>query len=214
MISLCSILISVGISILGIGIISLFIWRVLSEIDKKLQLQKRDILLMFMTTIPCILFLNQKYGCSLLFFTYTYLTFYLCLTAYIDKKTRDVYCILNYISMIIGGIVFIYRYLHSPEREIMLFSLIMTLIFLFLAKLLYLYGNGDGEIFLTTSIFILAGDSSTDAIVHIYMLYFIAVVIITLSHLKEIDWKKKRFKQSLPFAPSIFAASMIILAAI
>ena len=119
--------------------------------------------------------------------------------------------ILNYAGLFAGSVFFLYQYTFVLNRPVSSLALILAGLTLLLSKALHLYGSGDGEIFGVVSVFILAGNSSLDSIFYLYMMYMVALLLITLTHLKDIDWENMRFKQPLPFAPSIFAATVLTL---
>lgn len=201
-----------GISFI-LGIISIFfiISRILARKDTRLKLTIRDKRMIPILMLCCIIALVYKYKLSLLLIAYIYLAFYLCLMAYVDKKTSDVYCIFNYVGMGIGIILYLYRFITVLNRPVSLFCLLIIMIMLILAKIFHLYGDGDGEVFFVISLFFLSGDMGIDSILYIYMTFCLALMIITLTHLKDIDWQKMKFKHPIPFIPSIFASTMIIL---
>lgn len=193
-----------------LGLVGMFLLiGKLTKADKRLQLRITEALFIAGVMIISVFLLRYKYRSSLLFFAYTSMAFYLCLTAYVDKKTSEVYCIFNYVALFIATLFFGYRFITVLNRPVVSVALFLILFMLLIAKMLRLYGEGDGEIFLVVSIFLLAGNDGLDSIFYVYMMYMLALLIITLTHFKEIDWKQMRFKKPIPFAPSIFVAGIL-----
>lgn len=195
----------------GMAFIILLLQMVFGKKDARLLPSPTDVGIMSAVMLAVTFLLARKYQNPLLFFMYVCLVYYLCITAYIDKKTSEVYCILNYAGLLAGSVFFLYQYTFVLNRPVSSLALILAGLTLLLSKALHLYGSGDGEIFGVVSVFILAGNSSLDSIFYLYMMYMAALLLITLTHLKDIDWENMRFKQPLPFAPSIFAATVLTL---
>ena len=197
----------------GLGLVAIFyiIDKQLVKVDTTLALSKREAYMMSGIMILFSFLLLCKYGLHFFYGAYLYLAFYLCLTAYTDKKRAQVFCIFNYISLLIGIVCYIYRLFHGLNRTIALPALILVMFSLFLANRFHLYADGDGEIFLVIAMFLLFSDTGTDCVFYFYMVYLLAMAIISTVHHKSIDKETKKFKTPIPFGPSIFAATMIIL---
>lgn len=205
-------------SFIGSGLICAMLQMAGKKDNAVLLLQKKEIPMIFISMGVCIALLNVRYGNTLRFAMYSYLTMYLLLTAIIDKKTTDVYCVFNYISMGIGIAYFAFRYhsigqgaLADIQKHSLLLSLGAFFVLLMFAKLIHLYSTGDGEIFLALSLFVMADGSGMNNLFRLYLCYVLALTLITVGNLKEIDWKTKKFKKPMPFAPSIFLSTIVIL---
>ncbi len=206
-----SIFLVAGTVITGLITIYLILTKMLLKEDERLKMQPIEMWLITGVMCICIYCIYKKYQMGVHFFAYSLLSFYLCLMAYVDKKTKDVYCIFNYISGFIGIIFFLYQYDKSPYQRQMLLSVFLTIMLLAIARFFHMYGNGDGEVFAVVSLYLLATPVAQPSILHICMLYMSSLVIITLTHLKQIDWAEQKFRTSIPFVPSVFAASMIMV---
>lgn len=202
---------SIIFTIISTGLIAILLQAVLIPADSRLSPTRATLPVMGALILISSFTLGWKYGLSLLTYAYSYLAAYLCLTAYIDKKTSEVYCVFNYAGFVTGTLFFLCRYATTSHHAAVLLTLLLVIVFLILAKALHLYGAGDGEIFLVIAIFMLAGCDGMDGMFYTFMIYFLSTALITVTHIGEIDRKKMRFKHPIPFAPSIFAATVIII---
>lgn len=135
----------------------------------------------------------------------------LWLHAYADKKTCEVYSHISWI-MDIAGIAFIIACVGGGVWA--LFDTLPAVAFLILlaavARLIHLYGDGDGGAFFGMGL-ILIGAFGSYGMWCLIMCYCVSLIIVTLSHRKMIDKKVKKFKEPVPFMPSAFVGTMLVL---
>ena len=136
----------------------------------------------------------------------TFLCFYLITTSYIDYKTKYVFTIFDRGAMGVGLL-----FLIMSNVDVM--GKILNLCMFFFVILLYnryeIHGEGDSDVLIVISIFI---SVFTDDIALIMMLILLmSTLLAILFNLKNMDFKKMRFKESIAFTPFITIVTIVLL---
>lgn len=161
-----------------------------------------------------IALINFKFKGIDLIFIYI-LTIYLIITAYIDFKTKYVYSILNIITGCLGIIYLIIKC--STISELINSSIyigIFTLITFIFTKF-NAYGAGDNDIYIVISLFLYKSSygifNLEIMLINILFSNIIAIILVVLTNITKIEWKKLKFKDEIAFAPSISIATLILM---
>lgn len=161
-----------------------------------------------------IALINFKFKGIDLIFIYI-LTIYLMITAYIDFKTKYVYTILNIITGCLGIIYLIIKC--STISELINSSIyigIFTLITFIFTKF-NAYGAGDNDIYIVISLFLYKSSygifNLEIMLINILFSNIIAIILVVLTNITKIEWKKLKFKDEIAFVPSISIATLILM---
>lgn len=167
---------------------------------------KIGIIFLLSTTLIYIKFENNTY----LHMFLIYLIYYLVLTAYTDYKTKYIYSIFNYLTMLVGTL-FIY-YIYKDLSIFVYLTIIIisySLVITFLNKIFKFFGNGDNEMYIALAFFICSIWSNFPMemlLINMILSNFVAIII----NISKLNFWKMKFKEEIAFAPSI-AISLIVL---
>lgn len=141
------------------------------------------------------------------YFYYCYLSLYLIITAYIDSKTKLIYSIFNYITMIIG-ITFIIN--NGNSIEFNLINVIIYAVIILIFDKMKCFGGGDTELFISISFFMCNNSNKLPLEIMIANVLLSNTVMI-IFNFKNINFKKIKLKEHIAFAPSIAVSTMLII---
>lgn len=127
----------------------------LKDKDLCLEYRKENMAFLSMIMIIGCIALEVRFGskititsiCANLF------SVYLVVNAYIDFKTKKIYSILNYIVILLGVLLIFYD--NAFNIKIICINLILYFCLLLIEKKLKLFGNGDFEMLIATSLFLI-----------------------------------------------------------
>lgn len=168
--------------------------------------------LVIYTLIMCLVnyLLIRKFGISIEYIFAALLSLYLCITAYIDKKIKMVYTVLNILFGLIGFMFLLYSCSEYSIYERLDINILIFAMVMLMSKVFNLYGAGDFEIFLVLSMYIFAIPAD------VYMpsekmlaIMATSVIVQILTNIKSVDLKHMRFKEALPLAPGIFISAIL-----
>lgn len=167
-----------------------------------------------MLLLIVIALINFKFKGSNLVFAYI-LIVYLMITAYIDFKTKYVYSFLNIIAGCFGVVCLISK---SNSISDFISSIVYISIFTlvtFIFTKLNAYGAGDNDIYIVISFFLYNSSygifNLEIMLINIILSNVIAIILVCITNITKIEWKKLKFKEEIAFAPSITIATLILM---
>jgi prepilin signal peptidase PulO-like enzyme (type II secretory pathway) len=172
-----------------------------------LKMEKEIGIMLIILISTTLIYLKYKFTIDFLFIFY--LSIYLIICAYVDKKTMYVYSIFNYFTIIISLIYLISTYNNVYVTKIII-DVIIYIIFSTLMSKLKIYGNGDNEIFIAISLFI-AIKFSINPLEALLVNVIIANIVTIILNYKNINIKKMKLNSRIAFAPSIAISTMIMI---
>lgn len=180
-----------------------------NDIENRIDVNKKGLMsfLIFLSTT----LLYYKYNESMEFYMYFYLSIYLAITGYIDYKTKNVYTILNYLTMIIGTLYLIYQNNIGIDVKFTIICVIIYIIFIKLMGFFNLFGDGDTDIFIALAFFISNINFNTFPLVTLLINMVLSNMILIISNIRFVDIKRGRFKEERAFAPSIALSTMLLI---
>lgn len=193
-----------------LGLIStVFFYLIINYIklnDKEIKVKKEEYILILFIYMICVYTFIKIYGISIMLaFRYLVLN-YLVITAFIDLKTKYVYCFLNRIM----GCISVAYILYLGSKNILLFddviAMLMGVSIALLFGFLKIWGEGDSEIFIVISPFI-----ATYGTQYIIVNFIIAMSLSAIFNLIAITIKKLNLESQVAFAPYIAISSLLIL---
>lgn len=142
----------------------------------------------------------------------------LLMHAHTDFHTKYVYRLFSYIMWLVGilyNITKLYILDTIPSDKIMLF---LSGTILFIAIMLvgsvftgFIHGKGDGYILIGCALFLQFTTYSNWGIEPILWHYILSVVILVITNIKKINWTKKKMKEKIPFSPSLYIATLLVI---
>lgn len=180
------------------------------DVDNKLPCNvnwKVGLIFLLSTTLIYFKFENNVF----LLLVYSYIVYYLILTAYVDYKTQYVYSIFIYVTILVGII-----YLFKQRESIQEFTTVLTIIIIY-SLITYkanmkfnFYANGDSKMYISLTFFICSIYKNMPlSILLINMI--LANIFAILLNIKNFDFKKMDFKKEIAFAPSIALSTYILI---
>ena len=133
------------------------------------------------------------------------------IVGYIDYKTKNVYSIFNWLTIIIGIWFLIYQ--KSIGIDIS-FTIVCVIIYIIFAKLIgyfNMFGDGDTDIFIATSIFVSSISLNTFPLVILLLNMILSNLVLIMFNIKLLDVRKMKFKEQIAFAPSIALSTFILI---
>lgn len=180
------------------------------EKDSIIEIKKKGLISLLIALSTTLLYF--KYNNSVEFYMYYYISIYLLISGYIDYKTKNVYPIFNWVTIIIGVIYLIY--IKNMGIDIR-YTITCVIIYIVLVKIMgYLnyFGEGDVDIYIALSIFIGCLKINSSLVLAILLLNMIlSEVVLIITNIKLLDIKKMRFKKEIAFAPSIAISTMLFI---
>ena len=180
------------------------------EKDIIIEIKKKGLISLLIALSTTLLYF--KYNNSVEFYMYYYISIYLLISGYIDYKTKNVYPIFNWVTIIIGVIYLIY--IKNMGIDIR-YTITCVIIYIVLVKIMgYLnyFGEGDVDIYIALSIFIGCLKINSSLVLAILLLNMIlSEVVLIITNIKLLDIKKMRFKKEIAFAPSIAISTMLFI---
>lgn len=165
--------------------------------ENRIDVNKKGVIALIIALSTTLIYI--KYRATVEFYVYFYLSIYLIIVGYIDYKTKNVYSIFNWLTIIIGIWFLIYQ--KSIGIDIS-FTIVCVIIYIIFAKLIgyfNMFGDGDTDIFIATSIFV----SSINMI--------LSNLVLIMFNIKLLDVRKMKFKEQIAFAPSIALSTFILI---
>lgn len=156
-------------------------------------------------------FLYCKYKLSVEFYIYFYLTIYLIIVGYIDYKTKNVYTIFNWLTIIIGAWFLIYKKSIGIDVSFIIICVIIYIIFVKFIGYFNMFGDGDTDIFIAISIFVSSINLNTFPLVILLLNMILSNLVLIILNIKLLDVRKMKFKEQLAFAPSIALSTFILI---
>lgn len=180
-----------------------------NETDIKIDVKNKGLISILVALSTTLLYL--KYKTNIEFYMYFYVSIYLLITAYIDYKTKNVYTILNYITMIVGIFFLFYQKSIEVDINITIICVIIYTIFVKVGGYFDWFGGGDTEIFIALSIFVSSINMNLFPLVILLINMILSNLILIISNIKNIDVKRLKLKEPKAFAPSIAISTMILI---
>lgn len=179
------------------------------DIENRIDVDKKRIMsfLIFLSTT----LLYFKFRVSVEFYMYFYLSIYLIITGYIDYKTKNVYAIFNYMTILVGILYLIYQNSIGIDIKFTIMYVIIYVIFTKVMEYLNSFGGGDTDIFIALSIFISSINFNSFPLVILLLNMILSNVILIISNIGLVDFKRGRLKEEIAFAPSIALSTIIII---
>lgn len=177
--------------------------------ENRIDVDKKGLMsfLIFLSTI----LLYFKFEASVEFYVYFYLSIYLIITGYIDYKTKNVYTIFNYITIFLGILYLIYQKSIGIDIKFTIMCVIIYVIFTKIMGYLNSFGGGDTDIFIALSIFVSSINFNTFPLVILLLNMILSNVILVISNIRLVDFKRGRLKEERAFAPSIALSTITII---
>jgi prepilin signal peptidase PulO-like enzyme (type II secretory pathway) len=173
----------------------------------KLRMEKEIGIMLIILISTTIIYLKYKFTIDFLFIFY--LSIYLIICAYVDKKTMYVYSMFNYLTMIISLTYFITNNNYVYVTKITI-DVIIYIVFSIIMTKLKIYGSGDNEIFIAISLFI-AIKFSMNPLEALLLNVIIANIVTIMLNFKHINLRKMKLNSRIAFAPSIAISTMIMI---
>ena len=170
---------------------------------------KENIIALIITLSTTLIYI--KYKANVEFYVYFYLSIYLIIVGYIDYKTKNVYSIFNWLTIMIGIWFLIYQ--KSIGIDIS-FTIVCVIIYMIFAKLIgyfNMFGDGDTDIFIATSIFVSSISLNTFPLVILLLNMILSNLVLIMFNIKLLDVRKMKFKEQIAFAPSIALSTFILI---
>lgn len=188
--------------------------KVLSKIDEedkiKLNNKERGILAILVFLFSIVINIKSiEIGSGIV---YLYVIWYLFVTGYIDYKIKKVYCILNYITMIIALIFILYKVKIGIDVSFIIGSYIFYVLVVYFLGKLNCYAGGDSEIYIAIGYFIgslYSGSALTFMILNIIL----SCVVLIILNIKDFDLRKFTFNsdKTIAFAPAIAISTLLLI---
>lgn len=195
-------------SVVVIGIIN-FLASVDNEDRLKLSVKNKGILVLLVSFFSTLII--KEYQGKMEFIFYLYLTIYLIITGYIDYKIQKVYCILNYITMIVGVIFMLKQIEVGKDITLALGSYIIYILFSSILKVIKCYASGDNEIYIAIGYFVASINYNEFPLYFLIVNMLISSIVVTLTNIKNFNLfrKKNGSNEKIAFAPSIAIATIL-----
>lgn len=177
--------------------------------ENRIDVNKKGIIALIITLSTTLIYI--KYKANVEFYVYFYLSIYLIIVGYIDYKTKNVYSIFNWLTIIIGIWFLIYQ--KSIGIDIS-FTIVCVIIYIIFAKLIgyfNMFGDGDTDIFIATSIFVSSISLNTFPLVILLLNMILSNLVLIIFNIKLLDVRKMKFKEQIAFAPSIALSTFILI---
>lgn len=177
--------------------------------ENRIDVNKKGIIALIITFSTTLIYI--KYKANVEFYVYFYLSIYLIIVGYIDYKTKNVYSIFNWLTIIIGIWFLIYQ--KSIGIDIS-FTIVCVIIYIIFAKLIgyfNMFGDGDTDIFIATSIFVSSISLNTFPLVILLLNMILSNLVLIMFNIKLLDVRKMKFKEQIAFAPSIALSTFILI---
>lgn len=177
--------------------------------ENRIDVNKKGIISLIITLSTTLIYI--KYKTNVEFYVYFYLSIYLIIVGYIDYKTKNVYSIFNWLTIIIGIWFLIYQ--KSIGIDIS-FTIVCVIIYIIFAKLIgyfNMFGDGDTDIFIATSIFVSSISLNTFPLVILLLNMILSNLVLIMFNIKLLDVRKMKFKEQIAFAPSIALSTFILI---
>ena len=132
--------------------------------------------------------------------------------AHTDKKTKTVYRPFNYILWIIGIIYTAIKLIlkdfpqaNEGWKQTLVFIGIFIFIVWIFTFIFHTSGKGDGYMLIGLAFFVsfLSKDTPFISLIITLVFYIIAGILQVIINIKQFQFKKLRFKEKIPFAPSM-----------
>lgn len=143
----------------------------------------------------------------------------LLMHAHTDMNTKYVYRLFSYIMWFLGIIYSILKIcvLHEiPQNDLFMFlaGTVLFIVIMLLGSVFtgFIHGKGDGYILIGCSLFLqfTAYGQPKIGVEPILWLYIFSVLFLITFNFKKVSFRKKRMKERVPFAPSIYAGTLIV----
>ncbi len=177
--------------------------------ENRIDVNKKGIIALIITLSTTLIYI--KYKANVEFYVYFYLSIYLIIVGYIDYKTKNVYSIFNWLTIMIGIWFLIYQ--KSIGIDIS-FTIVCVIIYMIFAKLIgyfNMFGDGDTDIFIATSIFVSSISLNTFPLVILLLNMILSNLVLIMFNIKLLDVRKMKFKEQIAFAPSIALSTFILI---
>ncbi|SCP99056.1 prepilin peptidase [Anaerobium acetethylicum] len=173
-------------------------------------LGKKDRHLMVAAAVVAASAFYMRYGLEGEYYLYAFLTGYLLVTAFIDRLTMQVYSVFNLAAGAIGAGYLIYQALQGRQMETAFICLAVYALLVRVQTRTGMYGEGDGEIYIVVSLFLCSREYELPLL---YLLYnmILAALIFMVSNRRQLDLRRWKMKEEAAFAPSIAAATILLL---
>jgi prepilin signal peptidase PulO-like enzyme (type II secretory pathway) len=178
--------------------------RFLNDKGEDININNKSILKLSIIYYVYTHILINLYGFSWLFIFYYLTSIYLVVTAYIDFRTKHVYCLLNIVMGIISIIYLIYLIINGIDISKPLIGIVLTLLISILFSKLDIWAWGDSEILIAISPIIS---------LNINPIFNIMLAIALSGIISIVQLFKTKFKldSRQAFAPYIMLSSLITL---
>lgn len=177
--------------------------------ESKIDVNKKGKIILIITLSTTLIYI--KYRASVEFYVYYYLTIYLIIVGYIDYKTKNVYSIFNWLTIVIGIGFLIYQKSIGIDISFTVLCVIIYIIFAKFIGYFNMFGDGDTDIFIAISIFVSSVNLNTFPLVILLLNMILSNLVLIIFNIKLLDVRKMKFKEQLAFAPSIALSTFILI---
>ena len=142
----------------------------------------------------------------------------LLMHAHTDYHTKYVYRLFSYFIWIGGFIyslikVFLCKAI-SPDQMLIFFGGTILFILIMLIGSVFtgfIHGKGDGYILVGCALFLQFTTYSDWGVEPILWHYIFSIFFLVIFNIKNMSFKKGKFKKRVPFAPSIYVATLLMI---
>ena len=191
-------------TLLGILLFNLDIKFINSCDDDIIGVKRSEIVIMTILIAISTTLLIFKYD-NIDFVYYYYLSIYLLLVAYVDKKTMNIYTLFPYMTFAVGIIYFFHKNTWVNYNEIIYVIIYIVLIEIFSRN--KSFNTGDRDIFISITFFLCSYDTLLTLLLNILLSEFIFIII----NIKEIINNKGKLSNPKAFAPYIAMSTYIVI---
>lgn len=177
--------------------------------ENRIDVNKKGIIALIITLSTTLIYI--KYKANVEFYVYFYLSIYLIIVGYIDYKTKNVYSIFNWLTIMIGIWFLIYQKSIGIDISFIIVCVIIYIIFAKLIGYFNMFGDGDTDIFIATSIFVSSISLNTFPLVILLLNMILSNLVLIMFNIKLLDVRKMKFKEQIAFAPSIALSTFILI---
>ncbi len=177
--------------------------------ESKIDVNKKGKIILIITLSTTLIYI--KYRASVEFYVYYYLTIYLIIVGYIDYKTKNVYSIFNWLTIVTGIGFLIYQKSIGIDISFTVLCVIIYIIFAKFIGYFNMFGDGDTDIFIAISIFVSSVNLNTFPLVILLLNMILSNLVLIIFNIKLLDVRKMKFKEQLAFAPSIALSTFILI---
>ena len=191
-------------TLLGILMFNLAI-KFINKFDNEvISVKKYEVVLISILIAISTTLISFKYY-DIEFLYYFYLSIYLILVAYVDKKTMYIYTLFPYMTFAVGIMYFFHKNTCVNYNEVIYVIIYIAIIGIFSRS--NSFNTGDRDIFISITFFLCSSDTLLTLLINLVL----SEILFGLINIKEIVKNKGKLNNPKPFAPYIAITSMIVI---